>query len=134
VILDWNRDGREDFCVSHLDAPAALLTNHAAEPAHYLAVRLRGVNSNRDAVGAFVTIASGENSWTRQVIAGHGYLASNEQKLVFGLGNTEQVDELRIRWPSGLTEAFIDLPVDVELVFVEGGGEPVALRTGSLFR
>ena len=127
VILDWNRDGREDFCVSHLDAPAALLTNQAPEPGHHLVVKLHGVVSNRDAVGAIVTVTSGETSWTRQMIAGHGYLASNHRQLVFGLGTAEQIDHLTIRWPSGLQEDFIDLPVDVELVFVEGSGDPVRL-------
>ncbi len=127
MILDWNRDGREDFCVSHLDAPAALLTNQAPEPGHHLVVKLHGVASNRDAVGTIVKVTSGETSWTRQMIAGHGYLASNHRQLVFGLGTAEQIDHLTIRWPSGLQEDFIDLSVDVELVFVEGGGDPVRL-------
>lgn len=120
AVLDWNRDGREDVCVSHLDAPAALLTNRTPETGHYLTVKLHGVKSNRDAVGATVTLASGEQSWTRQVIAGHGYLASNQSHISFGLGAVEHIDSLTIRWPSGLEQSFRNLATDQEIVLVEG--------------
>jgi len=120
VVLDWNRDGRGDFGVSHLDAPAALLTNRTEDAGHYLAVKLHGVKSNRDAVGAMVTVASGEHSWTRQLIAGHGYLASNQRQIIFGLGDVEHIDSLSIRWPSGVKQSFRDLATDQEVVLLEG--------------
>jgi hypothetical protein len=50
-------------------------------------------------------------------------MAANERKLIFGLGNAEQVQRLEIRWPSGATQTFEDLDVDQELLVVEGGQE-----------
>jgi hypothetical protein len=120
VVLDWNRDGKQDFGVSHLDAPAALLTNRTEETGHYLAVKLYGVKGNRDAIGAMVTVSSGEHSWPRQLIAGHGYLASNQRQIIIGLGDVEHIDSLSVRWPSGLKQSFRDLAIDQEVVLVEG--------------
>ena len=62
VVLDWNRDGKEDLCISHLDAPVALLTNQTPDTGHYLTVKLHGVASNRDAVGAMLTVSAGGQS------------------------------------------------------------------------
>jgi hypothetical protein len=124
VVLDWNRDGREDLCVSHLDAPAALLTNRTQDAGHHLVLKLQGVTSNRDAIGAIVRVSSGKQSWTRQLIAGHGYLASNQRQLVFGLGSAERVDRVSIRWPSGREQSFEELQVDQDYLLVEGTSEP----------
>lgn len=118
--LDWNRDGREDFVVSHLDAPAALVVNTSAKTGHYLAVRLRGVKSSRDAIGAAVTLETAGRRRTQRLTAGDGYHASNERELIFGLAANTRVEKLEIRWPSGLTQQFADLAADQELIFVEG--------------
>jgi hypothetical protein len=120
VVLDWNRDGKQDLCVSHLDAPAALLTNRTPEAGHYLTVKLHGVTSNRDAIGALVTLTSGGQLWTRQLIAGHGYLASNQRRMSFGLGDVEHIDSLMIRWPSGREQSLRNLAIDQEIALVEG--------------
>jgi tetratricopeptide (TPR) repeat protein len=124
AVLDWNRDGKEDAVVSHLDAPAALLTNRTQDTGHYLAVRLCGRVSSRDAIGATVVLSVGDRTWTRQVIGGNGYLASNERKIIFGLGRAERIDRLHIRWPSGMKQAFENLPADRELTIVEGTEQP----------
>jgi len=120
AVLDWNRDGKEDACISHLDAPAALLTNRTPDTGHYLAVRLCGRVSNREAIGAIVELAAGDRKWTRQVVGGNGYFASNERKILFGLGRSERIDRLQVRWPSGMRQTLQDLAVDRELTIVEG--------------
>lgn len=119
AILDWNRDGKEDACISHLDAPAALLTNRTPHAGHYLAVRLCGRVGNRDAIGSLVELAAGDRKWTRQVIGGNGYFATNERKLVFGLGRAERIDRLQVRWPSGRKQTLQNVTADQELTIVE---------------
>jgi hypothetical protein len=118
--LDWNRDGREDFVVSHLDAPVSLLSNQTPGAGHFIAVRLRGVVSDRDAIGATVRVAAGATTRVGQMTAGDGYEASNQRQLVFGLGNVAHVEKLTVRWPSGLEQTFRDLPADQEIIVVEG--------------
>ena len=119
VRLDWNRDGREDFAVNSLEAPAALVTNRTEQAGHYLAVQLRGVQSSRDAIGAVVTITAGGRRQTQWLNAGDGYQASNQRQLVFGLGDSTQIDELSIAWPTGAMQNFRHLAADQELMFVE---------------
>jgi tetratricopeptide (TPR) repeat protein len=121
--LDVNRDGREDFVVSHLDEPAALVINETKAPGHFLALRLRGTSSARDAIGARVSVSVGENIWSGQLCAGDGYMASNERRLVFGVGPAEMIDSLTIDWPSGARRRWRRLPVDCEWIAVEGNEE-----------
>lgn len=126
AVLDWNRDGKEDVAIAHLDAPAALLTNQTQDTGHYLGVSLYGRVGSRDAIGAILELAAGGRTWTRQVVGGNGYFAANERKIIFGLGRADRVERLRIRWPSGLEQTFQDLAADQELAVVEGTQQPVS--------
>jgi tetratricopeptide (TPR) repeat protein len=117
--LDWNGDGREDFVISHLDTAAALITNQSTG-GNFFKVRLRGVDSERDAIGAFATIECGDFKRTRQLIAGDGFQASNERQLVFGLGDRQRIDRLTVRWPTGLTHVWEKLDANAEIMLLEG--------------
>jgi tetratricopeptide (TPR) repeat protein len=118
--LDWNRDGREDFVVSHMNSPAALVENQTPGTGHYLILELRGVQSSRDAIGATVKVTSGDRAWTRQLFGGDGYQCTNQRQLVFGLGQESKIDELEIKWPSGTRQIFRDLSADREILLIEG--------------
>ena len=118
--LDWNRDGLEDVVVSHLDASAALLTNRTTNVGHYFALQLRGTKSSRDGLGTTVALKAGDRRWVQQLTAGDGYQASNERQLIFGLGTLEQIDDLTIRWPSGLQQLFSKPQIDSTMIAVEG--------------
>ncbi len=128
---DWNGDGLEDVVISHLESPAALLTNRSNRAGHFLAVRLVGVESARDAIGATVTVrlaspADRRNqTLVRQLTAGDGYQSSNQRLLMFGLGQEISVDELQINWPAGRTTIYRNLPVDRLVICVEDHKTPV---------
>lgn len=118
--IDWNRDGKEDAVISHLDAPAALLTNRTEPAGHYLALRFVGTDSARDAIGVRVECRYGDRSARRQLTAGDGYMASNERQLLFGLGDHQLVDELTVRWPSGRVQSFRQVAADRHWLAIEG--------------
>ncbi len=118
--LDWNRDGKEDFVVSHLDEPAALMLNETADAGHFLAVELRGVISDRDAIGTIIRATCGGATYVRQLTAGDGYLASNQRQIVFGLGQCTEIEELTITWPSQSVQTFNNISADSHLLIVEG--------------
>ncbi len=118
--LDWNRDGRDDLAVGQLDDPLSLLTNTTAEVGSHLALRLIGVQSNRDAIGTTVEARIGSRTMVRQLTAGDGYQCSNERRLIFGAGTDTQIDELTIRWPSGLRQHFSNITLPTELCIREG--------------
>ena len=71
---------------------------------NYVAFRLRGTKSNRDAVGAVVRLHCGNEVMTRAVPPAGGYLAQSSRTVHFGLGERRKIDRVEIRWPSGLLQ------------------------------
>ncbi|MBQ16816.1 MAG: hypothetical protein CMJ65_06785 [Planctomycetaceae bacterium] len=118
--LDWNRDGLDDVVISHIDAPLALLTCTSPTHGHYVALRLRATASARDAIGTRATLHVGDKRLYRQQTAGDGYMASNQRQLIFGTGSAKTVGPLEIHWPSGRRDRFDTVPIDCELILVEG--------------
>jgi hypothetical protein len=118
--LDWNGDGRMDFVVSNIGQPAALLTNQSTGVGRFFNVRLHATSTARDAIGSIVTVAVPGRSWTKQLVAGDGYMATNERMLQFGLGEADQVTELTVDWPSGGKTTVHNLPVNATVELVEG--------------
>ena len=118
--LDWNGDGRQDICISHLDTPAAILTNETKPVGTMLSIRLVGVVSNRDAIGARVTVIQNSLRMTQQLIAGDGYQSRNEQSLYFSVPSTERVT-ITVDWPSMFRTSRYDIPASeaARLIIVE---------------
>lgn len=124
--LDWNGDGREDVVVSHLDAPAALLENTIKTPGRFVALRLCGVASHRDAIGTVVRLHTNRNDIVRELTAGDGFQACNERLLVFGLGNETAIRSMTVTWPSGRRSEFAGVAANTRWILVEGSGHLLA--------
>ena len=95
-----SNNGSIDFVIANLDATPWILKN----PGHggnWLLLKLLGTTSNRDAIGARVTVKTGKLMQTREVKSGGSYQSHNDFRLHFGLGTAAAADEVRIRWPSG---------------------------------
>lgn len=127
--LDWNRDGRDDFVVSHLDTPAALLTNRS-EATRGLGLRLVATKTARDAVGTVVVVESRLGKKTLQLTAGDGYQASNERKLTVGVGDAASA-RITVEWPSGFVEVFDQQNTELDYLIVEGRGRMTPLSSAS---
>lgn len=119
--IDWNRDGQADLIVGHLESASALLTNTSVRAGRFLSIRLFGVESNRDAIGTKIQVRINDNTITRQLTAGDGYQASNERRILIGLGDVSQIDELTVNWISGKVQKFKKVPVSQEIWLREGG-------------
>jgi hypothetical protein len=89
-----------------------ILKNEDASHNHWLSIQLLGTNSNRLALGATVSILTGGGRQTEEVRSGGSYLSQNDLRVHFGLGSAKKVDRMEIRWPSGSTQIFQDLPCD----------------------
>jgi hypothetical protein len=126
--LDWNRDGREEFAVSHMGERAGLLLNSSDSAGHFLAIRLVGTRLSRDPIGTSVEIKLANRTIVKQLTGGDGYQASNERQLVFGLGNSEFVDALTIRWPGGTSQNWSNVPADQHLIVIEGSPKPLRIQ------
>jgi hypothetical protein len=114
AIADFDNDGALDIVINNNpgdngDASRArptLLHNNIGSRRNWLAVELEGIRSNRDAVGALVTIETGREKQLRLVSAGSGFASQNSVRLYFGTNDKPQIDALTVRWPSGLVEHF----------------------------
>lgn len=98
---DYDNDGKVDVVINNLDDGPTLLHNELPNPGQWLMVDCAGGPSNRDAVGARLTLRAGDLTLTREIKAGMSYLSSNALRVHFGLGAHKTVDSLEIRWPSG---------------------------------
>jgi tetratricopeptide (TPR) repeat protein len=125
--LDFNRDGAPDVAISHVDRRAALLINRTPERGHHLVVRLVGTSLSRDAIGTTVAYRLGKRRVVRQLTAGDGFQASNHRVLLLGLGESDSVPAVEVTWPSGRVQVFEGLPLDGEVVLVEGRAESFGL-------
>ncbi len=119
ALLDWNHDSKPDLVTNHLDLPVALLENQTAG-GNGLQLELVGTASERDAIGATVAIACGDQSFTAWVVGGDGFLCSNEPVVDFGIGNLDAIDEVVVQWPSGTSQRFAGLLVNQRYLIVEG--------------
>ena len=128
VRLDWNKDGRADLLVTHLDAPAALLTNETEARGDYLSVHLRATRGARDAIGAIIRLEAGGRTLVRQLKAGDGYHASNERRIDFGLGPASRIEKLTVQWPSGHVQSFAGVASNAELLLVEQRDDAAVLH------
>ncbi len=117
---DWNRDGLDDAIVSHLNQPATVATNRTPTPNRRVALRFAGVDSPRDALGTTVVLMADGRSWMRQLTAGDGFQASNERRLMFGVGPRIEAVSIVVTWPSGTRQEFKGLPSDCEWLLIEG--------------
>lgn len=118
--VDINRDGLDDVVITHLGESSALLVNRTEMPHHWLQIQLVGVDSERDAVGARVTIEFEGKRLCGWVTAGDGYLSRNESVLGFGLGTAREPVRVEVAWPSGGVETIPAVEPDQRVLIVEG--------------
>ena len=106
AIADLWNDGRLSAIINNLSDRPMLLVNEAANTNHWLGLRLIGTRSNRDAIGARVTLHGGKRTWVDEVRSGSSYSSSSDLRLHFGLGAATTVTSIEVRWPNGESERF----------------------------
>jgi Flp pilus assembly protein TadD/peroxiredoxin len=127
VLADLDHDGRLEVILKSRNAPQLrILHNAMKEPGHAIAFRLRGIKSNRDAIGAAITVDAGALRQTKYLQAGSGFLAQHSKELFFGVGKPIGTIRATIRWPSGLSQDFEGLPVNHRIEIEEGSTAFVA--------
>jgi enediyne biosynthesis protein E4 len=119
---DLDNDGRIDVVVENIDGPPLVLHNESVSTNHWITLQLLGTKSNRLAIGARVQITSGGVSQIDEVRSGGSYLSQNDLRVHFGLGATDKVERLEIRWPSGVSETLQNVAADRFYTIKEGSG------------
>jgi len=127
ALADLDQDGRLEVILKNRNAPQLrILRNAMKDLGNSIAFRLRGRKSNRDAIGAAVTVEAEEHRQTKYLQAGSGFLSQHTKELFFGLGKAQGTVHASIRWPSGLTLAFEHLPVNHRIEIQEGSEDFLA--------
>lgn len=124
ALADFDHDGRQEVFLKNRNGPQLrLLKNVMMSLPPSIAFRLRGRKSNRDAIGAVVTVETESGRQTRSLQAGSGFLSQHSKELLFGLGGAKGPVKASIRWPSGLVQQLNGLSAN-RRVWVEEGIEP----------
>jgi len=100
---DFDNDGKPDLLLCENAGPTRLLKNVTADQNHWLGVRLEGTRGNRNGYGAEVRATVGGVTQRRWIRSGGSYLSHSDTRALFGLGASDKVDRLEVRWPSGAT-------------------------------
>ena len=119
---DIDLDGDLDILITTNGGPAALYRNDLSQGRNSFRLTLRGVKSNRDAIGAHVRVKTGNAVQTRMVRTGSSYLSQSELPLTFGLGSASTADDVSIDWPSGTKQRLTGLRAGRSYVVTEGSG------------
>ena len=107
----WN-DGRISAVINNMNAAPSLLVNQVRNSNHWIAIHAVGTKSNRDGIGARIRVKTSTRILVDEVRSGSSYISNNDMRVHFGLGKSDKVEWVEIRWPSGLTERFASPPVD----------------------
>jgi len=121
AVGDYDNDGDTDFIFTTLNGTPVLCRNNVGNSKSWLGLELVGTKSNRDAIGASITVEAGGIRQTKYLEAGSGFLSQHTKELFFGLGKTQQSVRASLRWPSGLTQTFDHLPINHRIEIEEGG-------------
>ena len=106
---DYDNDGDSDLLFVNNGQPAVLLRNDGGNQNAWLGLKLVGQKSNRDGVGAALTLTTHRRKIFRERSGGGSYQAAHDPRIVFGLGEGEEMISLEIRWPSGVVQTLESL-------------------------
>jgi len=125
ALADFDHDGRQEIFLKNRNAPQLRILKNAIEslpPA--ICFRLRGTKSNRDAIGAVVTVETEAGKQTKTLRAGSGFLSQHSKELFFGLGATKGPIRAEVRWPNGSKQELHDLSINRRVLVTEGEDAP----------
>jgi enediyne biosynthesis protein E4 len=109
---DYDNDGDDDIYIVNLNSNGILIRNDGGNRNNWLLLDLEGTQSNRDGIGARIMLtAAGKNQYQYRESAS-GYLSQNDPRIHFGLGKSEKVDRIEIKWPSGKIQVLENIPVN----------------------
>ncbi len=127
ALADLDGDGRLEIVLKNRTAPQIRILRLAMDGVgNAIAFRLRGKTSNRDAIGAAVTVETEALRQTKYVQAGSGFLSQHTKELFFGLGKNQDPVQVTVRWPRGLSQTFSHLPVNHRVEIEEGASDLLA--------
>jgi len=122
IYGDFDRDGDLDVLLTSNNGPAHLFRNDGGNRNHWISIRTVGTKSNRDGIGAKVTITSASGKQWNTVRSGSSYASDSDHALVFGLAQDPTVNSIEVAWPSGTKQTFSNVGANQFLIIDESRG------------
>ncbi|HEY6445682.1 MAG TPA: CRTAC1 family protein [Acidobacteriaceae bacterium] len=116
---DLNNDGRIDAVVTVLNGSPQILMNRTENHGHWILLHLAGVQSNRDGLGTKIKITTARGTLHNHATTAVGYNSSSDKRVHFGLGDAAVIDEIELRWPSGIRQVLKNVKADQVLKVTE---------------
>jgi hypothetical protein len=121
AVGDVENDGDPDIVITRLNGTSMLLRNNVGQDSHWVGFELQGTKSNRDAIGAKITVTAGDRRLVRWILGGSSYISSSDKRVLVGMGHSGvKAINVDILWPSGTRQKLSNLQVDRYLKIVEG--------------
>jgi hypothetical protein len=129
IAADVDGDGAADLIVTKADGSAVVLKNVGGNKNHSLRIALTGLADNKTAIGTKVEVFANGQVQKFEATGGAGYLSQGSTEILAGLGQTEQVDVVRMLWPTGVPQDEIDIsaakPLELKELDRRGSSCPV---------
>ena len=122
AVGDLDNDGALEIVVNNMNDTPSLLKNYG-DKKNWILFKLVGRQSNRNGIGARVTLTTGVQKQMDEVRSGGSFISQNDLRLHFGLGDATLVDRTEVLWPSGKKEIFENLKANQIVVLTEGRGQ-----------
>jgi enediyne biosynthesis protein E4 len=129
AVGDLDNDGGLEIVVNNMNDTPSLLKNYG-EKQNWILIKTVGRKSNRDGIGARVTVVAAGLKQMDEVRSGGSYISHNDLRLHFGVGAAAKVERVVVLWPSGRKEAFENLKANQVVVLEEGKGTLLTQETG----
>ena len=119
ITGDFDNDGATDLLITQNHGPAVLLKNEGGNKNNWLRLALKGLNSNKSAIGTKVEVFSDGIRQKYEIYGSNGYLGQNSPYLTVGLGQAKQADVVRMLWPGGVLQDEINVAANKQAEFTE---------------
>jgi len=134
VAGDLDNDGDVDLVINNLDGAPTVLRNDGGNRQNFLVVELEGRTTNRDGVGAVVTVQAGDLVQRAERRSGDSYVSRSDPRLHFGLASHTKLDSVQVRWPDGAVQRFEGIGANAFIRIVEGAAAPSGASIGKAGR
>jgi len=128
AVGDYDNDGDADVLANNHNREAQLFRNDGGSRNAWITFRTVGTKSNRDGIGAKLWVRCGPLQQYAEVRSGSSFASHSDQRITFGLGQAQQIDFVRVRWPSGIEETIRGLAARRFYVLKEGSGAAADTR------
>src|SRR5262245_53816708 len=134
AYADFDNDGDQDLLITTNNGPAYLLRNDGGNQNNFLRIKAVGTTSNRDGIGAKVSVKLASGAELRSMVrGGSSYCSQSELPLTFGLGKSDKVSRIEVTWPSGRKDTVADVVANQLITIQEGkglvSGQPMGVNT-----